>query len=206
MRVDGASRRPPMSARGCMARARKGTAGAPTARPVTGRSPIGTSLGFALAVRREGGCDTTHVASRSGSGSVGCRLPFALVIPYPRHPRRTTLSAAADLCFGNDATSSKGVKLVDSSKCSRSLIKRSFPGHDSLIDRAYRENESFRDLCHDYCNCALALERWRRLIGVDPSSRNREYLELLAELAEEVESWLGAMETGAEPQHQGGPT
>ena len=94
------------------------------------------------------------------------------------------------------------MKLVDSSRCSRSLIKRSFPGHDSLIDRAYQESASFRDLCRDYRECAQALERWRRLNGVDLSSRTREYLELLAELAEEVELWLGALESGAVPERR----
>jgi hypothetical protein len=81
----------------------------------------------------------------------------------------------------------------------RTLVTSSFPGHDSLIDRAYRENESFRDLCQDYRNCALALDRWRRQKGDQPSRRAREYAELLAELTGEVESWLGALRTDAGP-------
>lgn len=88
----------------------------------------------------------------------------------------------------------------------RSLIRSAFPGRDALIDRAYRENETFRDLCRDYRNCALALERLRSLNGVAPSARTQEYVQLLAELAEEVESWLGAMENGVVPQRRGGST
>ena len=72
----------------------------------------------------------------------------------------------------------------------RSLIKRAFPGRESLVDRSYRENRSFRDLCQDYRDCAETLERWRRSEGSASSSRAREYAELLAELAQEIESWL----------------
>jgi hypothetical protein len=86
----------------------------------------------------------------------------------------------------------------------RSLIKSNFPGHDSLIDRAYRESASFRVLCRDYRDCALALERRRRLDGAEASSETREYAELLAELASELASWLGALRIAAVPQHRGG--
>ena len=86
----------------------------------------------------------------------------------------------------------------------RSLIKSTFPGHDSLIDRAYRESASFRVLCRDYRDCALALERRRLLDGAETSSVTREYAELLAELACELESWLGAMRFGPVPPDRGG--
>lgn len=79
----------------------------------------------------------------------------------------------------------------------RSLIKSTFPGHDLLIDRAYEENQSFKDLSQDYQSCAVALERWRRMNGDEPSSRAREYTELMAELTNEVESWLRALQHGA---------
>jgi hypothetical protein len=75
----------------------------------------------------------------------------------------------------------------------RSLINRAFPGRESLIERAYRGSGSFRDLCRDYRNCAAALDRWRRSDGDASSSRAREYAELLAELAQEIESWLDAI-------------
>jgi hypothetical protein len=76
----------------------------------------------------------------------------------------------------------------------RSLVKSAFPGRDALIDRGFQENVSFRDLCRDYRECSLALERWRRLSGADPSARAREYAGLLEMLAEELESCLSAMD------------
>ena len=85
----------------------------------------------------------------------------------------------------------------------RSLIKSTFPGHDSRIDHAYKENELFRDLCQDYRSCAQALERWRRMNGDEPSSRAREYVELLAELTNEVQSWLCGPQDGTTPVRRG---
>lgn len=70
------------------------------------------------------------------------------------------------------------------------LIKKAFPGRESLVERCYRASGSFRDLCGDYRKCAAALERWRRSEGDVSSSTAREYAELLAELAQEIESWL----------------
>ena len=83
-----------------------------------------------------------------------------------------------------------------------SLVTRAFPGRDSLIERAYRANRSFRGLCRDYRECAEALERWRRSEASASSSRIREYAELLAALAQEIESWLDA--TGTDPKRARG--
>ena len=71
-------------------------------------------------------------------------------------------------------------------------ISSSFPGHERLIDRAYRDDPTFRELCDDYVSCAAALERWQRSHGVKSSPRSEEYSELLAELADEVQAWLDA--------------
>ena len=71
-----------------------------------------------------------------------------------------------------------------------SFVTSALPGRDSLIERAYRANRSFRGLCQDYRKCAEALERWRRSEISASSSRVREYAELLAALAQEIESWL----------------
>jgi hypothetical protein len=86
-----------------------------------------------------------------------------------------------------------------------SLIRSAFPGHDSLIERAFRENRAFRELCQDYRACAVALERWRRLQGEEPSSRAREYAELLAQLGSEIASWIEGMESVSTPLRPGGP-
>lgn len=79
----------------------------------------------------------------------------------------------------------------------RSLVTHSFPGLEALIEDAYRTSPSFRDLCQDYRNCTLALERWRRQSGDEPSQRAKEYAELLAELTVEVRSWLDELQNGA---------
>lgn len=87
----------------------------------------------------------------------------------------------------------------------RRTVKRAFPGRDALIDRSFSVHRSFRELCQDYRNCAVALERWRRLSDDEPSQRAREYAELLAELACEIEAWLGAIDFGAAHQRRGDP-
>ena len=71
-------------------------------------------------------------------------------------------------------------------------ISSSFPGNERLIDRAYRDDPTFRELCDDYGSCAAALERWQQSNGDKSSPRSEEYSELLAELAAEVEAWLDA--------------
>ena len=75
-----------------------------------------------------------------------------------------------------------------------------FPGRDELIERAFRRNSSFRDLCQDYRKCATALERWRRSDSEASSVRAREYADLLAELELELEGWLDiAANDGVKP-------
>ena len=86
-----------------------------------------------------------------------------------------------------------------------SCVAAAFPGSVSLIERAYRENSSFRDLCRDYRACAEVLEGWRRSDDEASSLRSREYAELLSELGREIESWLEAMENGSIPPGRGGP-
>jgi hypothetical protein len=87
----------------------------------------------------------------------------------------------------------------------RSLIASEFPGRDSLIDHAYRESRSFRDLCRDYRRCAEALDRWRRSDGDSSSSRAREYAELLSQLGSEIASWLEAEESRSMLSRRGRP-
>ena len=78
-----------------------------------------------------------------------------------------------------------------------SLILASFPGRDQLIERAYRGNRPFRELCDDYRKCVVALERWKQREANQPVPRWQEYTELLAELRGEIQTWLEAMETGS---------
>ena len=73
------------------------------------------------------------------------------------------------------------------------LLKEALPGHDLIIERAYRESAAFRDLCLDFRTCTLALERWRGLDGDEATQRTQEYTQLLAELTSEIESGLASM-------------
>jgi hypothetical protein len=83
------------------------------------------------------------------------------------------------------------------------MIADEFPGRESLIDHAYRESRSFRDLCRDYRRCAEAFERWRRSDDDASSARTGEYTELLSQLGSELESWLEAVESGSTPLRRG---
>lgn len=95
---------------------------------------------------------------------------------------------------------------MGSRKDASSVVNRAFPGHEAAIDRALRDDASFRELCEDYRECASALDRWQRLDGDGPAARSREYRELLAELGAEVEAWLEELEhahgqpAGGEPR------
>ena len=75
------------------------------------------------------------------------------------------------------------------------LIQDRFPGRERLIERAFGENRSFRELCVDYRRCASAVDRWRRQNGIAASSRHREYTALLEELGLEIQDWLDAAES-----------
>jgi hypothetical protein len=76
-----------------------------------------------------------------------------------------------------------------------SLIQTSFPGRDQVIERAYREQRSFRELCDDYRKCVAARDRWQRLEGNQPFPRWQEYEKLLGELRSEIQTWLEAMKS-----------
>jgi transposase-like protein len=82
------------------------------------------------------------------------------------------------------------------------VILRGFPEQRDVIERTFRDQPSFRELCEDYHRCAAALGRWRRLHGEASSARSREYAELLEELTREIEECLGMATAG--PSRPGG--
>jgi len=84
---------------------------------------------------------------------------------------------------------------VRSKSATLSMIQARFPGRERLIERAFGENRSFRELCVDYRRCASAVDRWHRKNGIGASSRHREYTELLEELGLEIQDWLDAAES-----------
>jgi hypothetical protein len=76
-----------------------------------------------------------------------------------------------------------------------SLIQTSFPGRDQVIERAYHEHRSFRELCDDYRKCVVTIQRWKQLELDQPVQRSQEYAELLGELRSEIQTWLEAVES-----------
>lgn len=72
----------------------------------------------------------------------------------------------------------------------RSLIRSLYPGRAALIDRCFSEYPAFIELCEDYHRCSVALESLRQPGGLGHRERVREYEELLAELARELDSCL----------------
>jgi hypothetical protein len=82
------------------------------------------------------------------------------------------------------------------------LIRASFPGHDRLIERAYRDNQRFRTLCGDYRACVAALHRFKQLAAEEAPPRWQEYAELQVELGDEIQGLLEAM--GNDSSHRGG--
>ena len=74
-----------------------------------------------------------------------------------------------------------------------SLIRTSFASHDRIIERAYRDSRSFRDLCGDYRRCVAVLHRWEHRDEPESDSRRQEYTQLLAELTDEIDSWFEAL-------------
>ena len=79
------------------------------------------------------------------------------------------------------------------------LIQGSFPGQLLLVERTYREDPSFRDLCEDYRKCAGTLDRWKHLVADEAPQRVHEYTQLLLELGWEIQTWLEA-EQSRSPQ------
>jgi hypothetical protein len=74
-------------------------------------------------------------------------------------------------------------------------IERHFPGTSAVLQRELTESESFRGLCRDYLACQTALARWQETDSDEGRLRSKEYSELLAELTEEIETRLHALET-----------
>ena len=74
------------------------------------------------------------------------------------------------------------------------LIRGLFPGREQLIEHAFHDQGSFRDLCEGYRRCVEARQRWEQLSGAEAPPQLQEYTELLAELSQEIETWLDAAE------------
>ena len=69
-------------------------------------------------------------------------------------------------------------------------VIKHFEGWECYIEIACHENGEFRSLCEDYAVCALSLENWQASDAAVAVQRQNEYTELLAELKQEILSWL----------------
>jgi len=63
-------------------------------------------------------------------------------------------------------------------------------GWECYIEVACHENGEFRSMCEDYAVCARSLENWQASDAAVAVQRQKEYTELLAELKQEIHSWL----------------
>ena len=73
---------------------------------------------------------------------------------------------------------------------STARVIKQFKGWESYIERSCHMNSEFRSLCEDYAVCARALENWRASDAAVAVQRQKEYTEWLAELEQEIHSWL----------------
>jgi len=67
-----------------------------------------------------------------------------------------------------------------------SILLAEFPDHKEKIQRLYRENETFQNLCEDYRQCSAALNYWNQSHSVDGLARCEEYAVLLKDLEAEI--------------------
>ena len=78
------------------------------------------------------------------------------------------------------------VPLEDSLAC----VVTHLPGRANAITAEFERSESFRGLCEDFQVCAEAVAEWQAQEGPAAVERRREYAESLAELEQEIGSWL----------------
>ena len=69
-------------------------------------------------------------------------------------------------------------------------VIKHFEGWECYIEIACHENGEFRSLCEDYAVCARSLENWQASDAAVAVQRQNEYTQLLAELQQEIHSWL----------------
>jgi hypothetical protein len=87
-----------------------------------------------------------------------------------------------------------GVRNVSPRRDTLTAIQRSFAGREELIERAFRDNWAFRELCEHYRQCLATLRHWEHEGSPEAVLRHQEYTDLLEDLGREIEGWLDAME------------
>jgi len=84
------------------------------------------------------------------------------------------------------------VKYMNGEQFESSIARviKQFKGWESCIEHSCHQNSEFRSLCEDYAVCARALENWQASDAAVAVQRQKEYAEWLAELKQEIHSWL----------------
>jgi hypothetical protein len=69
---------------------------------------------------------------------------------------------------------------------------KQFPEHKNILETHYRKNESFRSLCKNFHDCAMAVEYWCKSAPDKKHVRElcEEYKALFAEFKDEITKWL----------------
>ena len=83
-----------------------------------------------------------------------------------------------------------GFMKSDQFEDSISRVIKHFEGWECHIECACQESGEFRSMCEDYAVCARSLEIWQASDATVAVLRRKEYTELLAELKQEIHSWL----------------
>ncbi|MEE4175175.1 MAG: hypothetical protein V2I57_13065 [Xanthomonadales bacterium] len=74
------------------------------------------------------------------------------------------------------------------------LALRRFPARAQLIENEYGARNDFRSLCDDLQLCVDALARWQSSDSPVAAARVAECAQSLAELEQEIETWLNERE------------
>ena len=70
-----------------------------------------------------------------------------------------------------------------------SVISR-FPERKQLVQRLFRENETFRTLCDDYGKCVETLSYWNRATSEDSLALREDYTALIREIEDEIRQFI----------------
>lgn len=70
------------------------------------------------------------------------------------------------------------------------VIKGGFSAQREKVELEFESSEVFRNLCEEFEQCSNAIEHWKNDKSAYAEQREQEYVDLLAELHQEIGSWL----------------
>lgn len=74
---------------------------------------------------------------------------------------------------------------------SLSVVTKHFPEHRKTLERLFRQYETFRLLCEDFCDSVRARDYWCGSEAEKAESRREEYADMIRDLTAEIAQWLG---------------